>query len=73
MSGRFPFNGKDINELEDNICSGKLEFPDEHWGSISDSAKDFIKKCLVVDQYERWTTTKLLNHPWISQTRGEAG
>ncbi|EDV25031.1 uncharacterized protein TRIADDRAFT_24805, partial [Trichoplax adhaerens] len=33
--------------------------------SISDEGKDFLSRCLVHDPQDRWTTSELLNHPFV--------
>ncbi|PIA28808.1 hypothetical protein AQUCO_06600020v1 [Aquilegia coerulea] len=35
---------------------------------ISDQAKDFLSKCLIRDDKERWTTTQLLQHPFLTNS-----
>ncbi|KAF5179610.1 Mitogen-activated protein kinase kinase kinase [Thalictrum thalictroides] len=35
---------------------------------LSDQAKDFLSKCLIRDAKERWTTTQLLQHPFLSSS-----
>ena len=37
------------------------------WDTISDSAKDLVKKILVKDPAERLSTTEILNHPWLQE------
>jgi calcium/calmodulin-dependent serine protein kinase len=39
----------------------------KQWISISDSAKDLIRKMLTVDQNERPSVEDVLNHPWIKE------
>jgi serine/threonine protein kinase len=35
------------------------------WDHISESAKDLVKKMLLLDQNKRITVEEALNHPWI--------
>lgn len=41
--------------------------PEDHWDSISQTAKDFINACLTIDPNERLTAHQALNHPWIKE------
>ncbi|OWM75381.1 mitogen-activated protein kinase kinase kinase 18-like [Punica granatum] len=34
-------------------------------GSLSEEAKDFLEKCLRRNPEDRWTTSQLLNHPFL--------
>ena len=38
----------------------EYEFPSPYWDDISDSAKDLIKKLLVVEPKERLTASEIL-------------
>ena len=44
---------------------GKFDFADKAWNSISDNAKDFIRKLLTYEQEKRPTAEMALQHPWI--------
>jgi len=46
---------------------GKFDFADKSWNSISDNAKDFIRKLLTVEQEKRPTAEMALQHPWIKE------
>lgn len=37
----------------------------KQWDQISDSAKDLVKRMLVVDPNNRITVEEALDHPWI--------
>ncbi|XP_074327227.1 mitogen-activated protein kinase kinase kinase 20-like [Apium graveolens] len=34
---------------------------------LSEDAKDFLKRCLTMNKNERWTSKRLLQHPFITQ------
>ena len=36
------------------------------WDSISDEAKDLVKKMLALDQNDRLTAREALQHPWLN-------
>lgn len=66
LCGYAPFFSESQQELFDQISNADYTFPEEEWDSISDSAKDFIKKLLVVDPKERMTAEQALQHEWIT-------
>lgn len=52
--------------LWQKICSGKFDFNDPAWENISDLAKDLIRRLIVLDPKQRYTTEQVLQHPWIN-------
>jgi len=65
LCGFPPFYGETQKELFENIMSGTFDFPSPEWDSVSDGAKTFIKKILVVDASKRYTAEQALNDPWL--------
>ena len=68
LSGRTPFESRDIKKIDRNINRKKITFDNtehEYWNDISDNAKDFILKCLDRNQKTRPSINELLRHPWI--------
>jgi serine/threonine protein kinase len=47
------------------IHRGDYSFPSPFWDNISDSAKDLVRKMLVVDPRKRLSATDCLKHEWI--------
>ncbi|CAN0928261.1 Calcium-dependent protein kinase 4 [Linum grandiflorum] len=47
------------------ILHGKIDFASEPWPSISESAKELIRKMLDKDPKNRITAHEVLCHPWI--------
>jgi calcium/calmodulin-dependent protein kinase I len=39
--------------------------PKEYWRNVSETAKEFIKRCLTIDPRARMTAHQALQHPWI--------
>lgn len=80
LCGYPPFHDKVPSKLYDKIKRGEFKFHDKYWIDISDygmlsvflqcsyarAAKDFIRKCLVVDPRVRVTAKQALAHPWLS-------
>ncbi|GMP75478.1 hypothetical protein CsSME_00032553 [Camellia sinensis var. sinensis] len=51
----------------DAILQGELDFVSPPWPSISNSAKDLVRKILTKDPRKRITAAKVLVHPWIRE------
>ena len=47
------------------IRAGDYCFYADDWTHVSDTARDFIRKALLVDPNLRWTVKQLLEHPWF--------
>jgi calcium/calmodulin-dependent protein kinase I len=67
LCGYPPFYGEVQKELFENILAGNYDFPEPEWNEVSEEAKDFIKKILVVDPQKRATAEQCLTHPWIKE------
>ena len=53
------------------IQLGVFEFISPYWNNISESAKDLIRRLIVVDSKRRYTATQVLYHRWITGFFGE--
>lgn len=71
LSGVPPFWAEDENGIFDAILEGGIDFENQIWPSISDSAKDLVRKMLTRDPKKRITAAQVLEHPWI-RNDGEA-
>ncbi|XP_057417366.1 calcium-dependent protein kinase SK5 [Lotus japonicus] len=65
LSGVPPFWAESEQGIFRQILLGKLDFQSEPWPSISDSAKDLIRKMLDQNPKTRLTAHEVLRHPWI--------
>jgi calcium/calmodulin-dependent protein kinase I len=65
LCGFPPFFADDNAELFELIKKAEYDFPEEFWCDISDSAKDLVKKLLVVDRNQRLNAEQVLAHPWM--------
>lgn len=65
LSGRFPFEADDPQELVRRIKASDYNFPDSEWKYISKEAKSLIAGLLDRSAYTRLTATQALRHPWI--------
>nr|GEW12968.1 calcium-dependent protein kinase 26-like [Tanacetum cinerariifolium] len=67
LCGVPPFWGESENEIFEEVLRGKLDFTSDPWPSISNSAKDLVRKMLIRDPRKRITAHGVLCHPWISE------
>ncbi|WJX47846.1 Calcium-dependent protein kinase 12 [Trifolium repens] len=65
LSGVPPFWAETEPGIFRQILIGKIDFQSEPWPSISDSAKDLIRKMLDQNPRTRLTAHEVLRHPWI--------
>ncbi|XP_073269568.1 calcium-dependent protein kinase 2-like isoform X2 [Primulina huaijiensis] len=71
LSGVPPFWAESENGIFNAILRGHVDFSSEPWPSISNGAKDLVRKMLNSDPKLRLTAFDVLNHPWIKED-GEA-
>ncbi|XP_047094616.1 calcium-dependent protein kinase 15 isoform X2 [Lolium rigidum] len=71
LSGVPPFWAENEDGIFDAVLKGHIDFSSEPWPSISNGAKDLVKRMLKQDPRERLTAAEILNHPWIRED-GEA-
>ncbi|XP_020273550.1 calcium-dependent protein kinase 19-like [Asparagus officinalis] len=67
LSGVPPFWAETEKGIFDAILQGDIDFDSSPWPSISDSAKDLIRKMLTQDPKKRITAAQVLEHPWIKE------
>uniref|UniRef100_A0A0D6R1B3 non-specific serine/threonine protein kinase n=1 Tax=Araucaria cunninghamii TaxID=56994 RepID=A0A0D6R1B3_ARACU len=71
LSGVPPFWAESERGIFDAILKGHIDFESAPWPSISDGAKDVVKRMLKQDPKDRLTAQQVLNHPWVKED-GEA-
>uniref|UniRef100_A0A6N2M608 non-specific serine/threonine protein kinase n=1 Tax=Salix viminalis TaxID=40686 RepID=A0A6N2M608_SALVM len=69
LSGVPPFWAETEIGIFKQILQGKLDFESEPWPSITDSAKDLIRKMLERNPKKRLSAHEVLCHPWIVDDR----
>ena len=67
LCGFPPFYANNDAQLYAKIKACKYSFIKPHWDPISESAKDFIRRMLVVDPKQRASIDELLKHPWLAK------
>ncbi|KAM5550639.1 calcium-dependent protein kinase 1 [Rosa sericea] len=65
LSGVPPFWAETEQGIFDQVLQGELDFSSEPWPSISDGAKDLVRRMLVRDPRKRLTAHEVLCHPWV--------
>ncbi|POY73003.1 putative Calcium/calmodulin-dependent protein kinase [Rhodotorula taiwanensis] len=73
LCGYTPFDRENQVDEVQAICNADYAFePAEYWTGVSDTARDFINRCLVIDQRQRMTASEALAHPWLAQPASSA-
>ncbi|CAN6719507.1 unnamed protein product [Malus baccata var. baccata] len=65
LSGVPPFWDETEHGIFEQVLKGELDFISEPWPSISESAKDLVRRMLVRDPKKRLTAHEVLCHPWV--------
>ncbi|KAM1005155.1 hypothetical protein ACFX14_005358 [Malus domestica] len=65
LSGVPPFWAETERGIFNAILEGVIDFDSQPWPSISDSAKDLVRKMLTQDPRKRITSAEVLEHPWL--------
>ncbi|KAJ0103104.1 hypothetical protein Patl1_04184 [Pistacia atlantica] len=67
LSGVPPFWAETEKGIFDAILQGEIDFNSKPWPSISNSAKDLVRRMLTADPKKRITSAEVLEHPWIRE------
>ncbi|KAG9792295.1 Ca/Cm-dependent protein kinase B, partial [Aureobasidium melanogenum] len=66
LCGYTPFDRESNLEEMQAILAADYSFtPEEYWRNVSQTARDFIDRCLTIDPRARMTAHQALQHPWI--------
>ena len=71
ITGKYPFNGKDKNEVFSLINSGKYNKKNLNKKNYSIEAKNLIKKIFTIDLNKRISIEDALNDDWFKLTENE--
>ncbi|KAJ3674560.1 hypothetical protein LUZ60_005176 [Juncus effusus] len=65
LSGVPPFWDETEQGIFEQVLKGQLDFSSDPWPSISEDAKDLVRKMLIRDPKRRLTAHEALCHPWM--------
>jgi len=71
LCGFCPFFDENTPKLFKAITAGDYSFPAPYWNEISEDAKDFIRRLLVVNPDKRMTPASALEHSWITDNHND--
>ncbi|KAH8880387.1 calmodulin-dependent protein kinase [Thozetella sp. PMI_491] len=67
LCGYTPFDrDTDFEEMQAILNADYSYTPLEYWRGVSDSAKEFIDRCLTIDPSKRMTAHEALQHPFVA-------
>ena len=70
--GRAPFDGKDDDEIIENISKGEFNSKQRKLVSASNEVQDLVKKLLEVDPVRRLSAAQALKHPWFTKFKAKS-
>eukprot|EP00903_Cladosiphon_okamuranus_P014546 g13493.t1 len=73
LGGYPPFHDANQQMLFQKTKEGKFEFHKEYWGSVSDEAKDLVRKLMTLDPKKRITASEAMKHPWMLRKGNREG
>ncbi len=71
LYGKTPFTGQSEAGLLSNILHTGLSIP--AYPAISETTKDFIRRCLQVDDKRRWKISEMICHSIITMSSTDIG
>jgi calcium/calmodulin-dependent protein kinase I len=74
LCGYTPFDrDSNLEEMQAILVADYSFTPIEYWRGVSQTAREFIKRCLTIDPTARMTAHEALSHPWVAGGQVEAG
>ena len=70
--GRAPFDGRDDDEIIENISKGEFNSKHRKLVSASNEVQDLVKKLLEVDPVQRLSAAQALKHPWFTKFKAKS-
>ena len=67
LIGCFPYNGKSVNEMYQNICSEPVSFTDVDKARTSKRSRNFVRMLLYKNADNRFTWKQALSTDWIKK------
>ncbi|CAK7564894.1 MAG: Calmodulin-dependent protein kinase cmk2 [Sporothrix epigloea] len=66
LCGYSPFRSENLQDLVEECTTTRVVFHERYWKDVSDDAKDFILGLLQPNPDDRWTSSEILQHKWLS-------
>lgn len=67
LCGYTPFDrDSNLEEMQAILAANYSFTPADYWRGVSQTARDFIKRCLTIDPNGRMTAQEALQHPWMN-------
>ncbi|KAF1993990.1 Ca/Cm-dependent protein kinase B [Amniculicola lignicola CBS 123094] len=74
LCGYTPFDrDSNLEEMQAILVADYSFTPLEYWRGVSQTAREFIRRCLTVDPAGRMTAHEALSHPWIVDLGKQGG
>ena len=67
LSGVPPFWGETETQIFESILTGALDFESDPWPTISDAAKDCVRRMLERNPAKRAKADEILKHDWMKE------
>lgn len=65
LAGCVPFTGDNMQSIAHNIVKAPLKFDAACWMTISNAARDLVKRCLTKNPQQRPSIEELMRHRWL--------
>lgn len=66
LCGYSPFRSENLQDLIEECSNAQVVFHERYWKDVSEDAKDFIMCLLKPAPEERWSSSQVLRHPWLT-------
>ena len=67
LSGKLPFYGKNENDIRNRVVQGEYSLKIPGLLTVSEEARDLIRKLLQIDPKKRISAEDALAHPWFQK------
>lgn len=65
LCGSRPFWARTESGIFKSVLKSEPTFDEAPWPTVSEEARDFVKRLLIKDRHRRMTAVQALTHPWI--------
>lgn len=66
LIGQLPFADNNTAKLNLKIRKGEYTMTGPEWQTVSEEAKDLLRRLLHIDPKQRYTVSQALAHPWFT-------